>query len=157
LNRPGAGPTDFEQRAPLLKTGWAAREGMFNCFWAWRFSNPQNPTPVELTECPKSLIFEIAFESEILELSKHIYLGKFILKEWWILRLKKYKILRVDTPSFFTITEHTLGANLLETLLILSFNHQTPQLSLIALTISPFLMIDDKTNKVEKDKAFTIS
>jgi hypothetical protein len=43
---------------------------------------PQNPTPVELTECPKSLIFEIAFESEILELSKHIYLGKFILKEW---------------------------------------------------------------------------
>jgi hypothetical protein len=46
---------------------------------------------------------------------------------------------------------------LLETLFVLSFNHQNPQLGLIALTISPFLVIDAKTNKVEKDKVFTIS
>jgi hypothetical protein len=39
-----------------------------------------------------------------------------------------------------------LGANLLESLFVLSFNHQNPQLGLIALTISPFLVIDAKTN-----------
>jgi hypothetical protein len=39
-----------------------------------------------------------------------------------------------------------LGANLLESLFVLSFNHQNPQIGLIALTISPFLVIDAKTN-----------
>jgi hypothetical protein len=39
-----------------------------------------------------------------------------------------------------------LGANLLESLFVLSFNHQNPQLGLIALTISPFLVIDAETN-----------
>jgi hypothetical protein len=39
-----------------------------------------------------------------------------------------------------------LGANLLEYLFVLSFNHQNPQLGLIALTISPFLVIEAKTN-----------
>jgi hypothetical protein len=39
-----------------------------------------------------------------------------------------------------------LGANLLESQFVLSFNHQNPQLGLIALTISPFLVIDAKTN-----------
>jgi hypothetical protein len=41
---------------------------------------------------------------------------------------------------------------LLETLSILSFNHQNPQLGLIAITISPFLVIDTKTHMVKKDK-----
>jgi hypothetical protein len=41
--------------------------------------------------------------------------------------------IRVDAP-IFTTTEHVLGANLLETLFVLSFNHQNPQLGLIALT-----------------------
>jgi hypothetical protein len=44
------------------------------------------------------------------------------------------------------ITAYMLGANLLESLFVLSFNHQNPQLGLIALTISPFLVIDAKTN-----------
>jgi hypothetical protein len=44
------------------------------------------------------------------------------------------------------ITVYMLGANLLESLFVLSFNHQNPQLGLIALTISPFLVIDAKTN-----------
>jgi hypothetical protein len=35
---------------------------------------------------------------------------------------------------------------LLETLFVLSFNHQNPQSGLIALTISPFLVIDAKTS-----------
>jgi hypothetical protein len=41
---------------------------------------------------------------------------------------------------------------LLETLSVLSFNHQNPQLWLIVVTISPFLVIDAKTHKREKDK-----
>jgi hypothetical protein len=44
------------------------------------------------------------------------------------------------------IIAYMLGANLLESLFVLSFNHQNPQLGLIALTISPFLVIDAKTN-----------
>jgi hypothetical protein len=44
------------------------------------------------------------------------------------------------------MTVYILGANLLETLFVLSFNHQNPQSGLIALTISPFLVIDAKTN-----------
>jgi hypothetical protein len=44
------------------------------------------------------------------------------------------------------ITVYMLGANLLESLFVLSFNHQNPQLGLIALTISPFLVIGAKTN-----------
>jgi hypothetical protein len=39
-----------------------------------------------------------------------------------------------------------LGATLLESQFVLSFNHQNPQLGLIALTISLFLVIDAKTN-----------
>jgi hypothetical protein len=34
-------------------------------------------------------------------------------------------------------------------LFVLSLNHQNPHLGLIALIISPFLVIDAKTNKVK--------
>jgi hypothetical protein len=44
------------------------------------------------------------------------------------------------------ITVNMLGANLLESMFVLSFNHQNPQLGLITLTISTFLVIDAKTN-----------
>jgi hypothetical protein len=37
------------------------------------------------------------------------------------------------------ITVYILGANLLESLFVLSFNHQNPQLGLIALTYAPHL------------------
>jgi hypothetical protein len=40
---------------------------------------------------------------------------------------------RVCAPIFET-TRHVLGANLLETLFVLSFNHQNTQMRLIALT-----------------------
>jgi hypothetical protein len=58
----------------------------------------------------------------------------------------------VYATSVFKTTEHTIGANLLETLFVLSFNHTNPQLRLIALTISPFLVIGAKTNNVSRDK-----
>jgi hypothetical protein len=49
-----------------------------------------------------------------------------------------------------------IGANLLETLFVLSFNDQNPQSGLIAFTISPFLVIDAKTNwSREKTKSLT--
>jgi hypothetical protein len=47
-------------------------------------------------------------------------------------------------------SKHILGANLLVPLFVLSLNHQNPHLGLIALTISPFLVIDTKTYKDKK-------
>jgi hypothetical protein len=49
-------------------------------------------------------------------------------------RIPSLLTIRIDAPSVFTTTEHVLGANLLETLFVLSFNHQNSQLGLIALT-----------------------
>jgi hypothetical protein len=43
--------------------------------------------------------------------------------------------------------KHILGTNSLVPLFVLSLNHQNPHLWLIALTISPFLVIDAKTYK----------
>jgi hypothetical protein len=55
-------------------------------------------------------------------------------------------MLEICASPVCRITMYMLGANLLESLFVLSFNHQNPQLGLIALTISPFLVIDAKTN-----------
>ena len=54
------------------------------------------------------------------------------------------------TPLVTVHSKHTLGAKLLVPLFVLSLNHQNPQLRLIALTISPFMVIDAKTYKVKK-------
>jgi hypothetical protein len=51
----------------------------------------------------------------------------------------------VVTPLVHVHSKHTLGVNLLVPLFVLSLNHQNPHLWLIALTISPFLVIDAKT------------
>jgi hypothetical protein len=47
-------------------------------------------------------------------------------------------------------SKHILGTNLLVPIFVLSLNHQNPHLGLIALTISPFLVIDAETYKVKK-------
>jgi hypothetical protein len=53
---------------------------------------------------------------------------------------------RICVSPVCRITIYILGANLLDAQFVLSFNHQNPQSGLIALTISPFLVIDAKTN-----------
>jgi hypothetical protein len=55
----------------------------------------------------------------------------------------------VVTPLVPVYSEHILGANSLVLLFVLSLNHQNPQLGLIALTISHFLVIDAKTYKIK--------
>jgi hypothetical protein len=49
-------------------------------------------------------------------------------------------------------SKYIVGTKTLVPLFVLSLNHQNPHLGLIALTISPFLVIDAKTNKVKKMK-----
>jgi hypothetical protein len=56
------------------------------------------------------------------------------------------------TPLVPVPSKHILGANLLVSLFVLSLNHQNPHLGFIALTISPFLVVDAKTYMVKKDK-----
>jgi hypothetical protein len=54
----------------------------------------------------------------------------------------------ICAPPVFKIIEYMLGENLLETLFVLSFNHQNPQSELIALTIRNNIVMGDKSYKM---------
>jgi hypothetical protein len=49
--------------------------------------------------------------------------------------LSIFMLIKICASPVCRITVYMLGANLLESLFVLSFNHQNPQLGLIALTV----------------------
>jgi hypothetical protein len=60
-----------------------------------------------------------------------------------------HEVLGASLSSCFFLIIHWEQKQLVS-LFVLSLNHQNPHLGLIALTISPFLVIDAKTIKVKK-------
>jgi hypothetical protein len=60
-----------------------------------------------------------------------------------------HEVLDASLSSCFFLIIHW-EQKLLVPLFVLSLNHQNPHLGLIALTISPFLVIDAKTIKVKE-------
>jgi hypothetical protein len=80
-----------------------------------------------------------------------IYINFYTSVAWSLFKGTAYLfLLPLILPLVPIHSKHILETNLLVPLFVLSLNHQNPHLGLIALTISPFLLIDAKTYKVKK-------